>query len=178
MMKSSLLALAVGTAAALTAVPAAASTTVAWNPTTDTGYPTDFDTASQGFAGVTADTISFTGSGYFHNHGGTQGFNIYAIVNGVTQTIYSYPTGTPTDYYYLSNLGAISFSGGLVTGISIGSTSAVGQGFHGFGDEAFALSMTGSVPEPGTWAMMLLGFGAIGLSMRARRSGQKLQQTA
>ena len=25
------------------------------------------------------------------------------------------------------------------------------------------------VPEPGTWAMMLLGFGAIGFSMRSRR---------
>jgi hypothetical protein len=27
-----------------------------------------------------------------------------------------------------------------------------------------------AVPEPGTWAMMLLGFGAIGFSMRRRRS--------
>ena len=26
-----------------------------------------------------------------------------------------------------------------------------------------------AVPEPGTWAMMLLGFGAVGFSMRRRR---------
>ena len=32
-------------------------------------------------------------------------------------------------------------------------------------------SFTASVPEPGTWAMMLLGFGAIGLAMRGRRRG-------
>jgi hypothetical protein len=29
--------------------------------------------------------------------------------------------------------------------------------------------LTAAVPEPATWAMMLLGFGAIGLSMRKRR---------
>jgi hypothetical protein len=32
-----------------------------------------------------------------------------------------------------------------------------------------ALSLTPSVPEPGTWAMMLLGFGGIGLATRRRR---------
>ena len=29
---------------------------------------------------------------------------------------------------------------------------------------------TGSVPEPATWAMMLLGFGAIGVAMRRKRN--------
>lgn len=29
----------------------------------------------------------------------------------------------------------------------------------------------GAVPEPGTWAMMLLGFGTMGLALRRRRSG-------
>jgi hypothetical protein len=28
-----------------------------------------------------------------------------------------------------------------------------------------------SIPEPGTWALMLLGFGAIGTAVRRRRSG-------
>jgi hypothetical protein len=33
-----------------------------------------------------------------------------------------------------------------------------------------AFTAAAAVPEPGTWAMMLLGFGAIGYSMRRRRS--------
>jgi hypothetical protein len=33
-----------------------------------------------------------------------------------------------------------------------------------------------AVPEPGTWAMMLLGFGAIGWQLRRRRSSQVLAQ--
>lgn len=32
-----------------------------------------------------------------------------------------------------------------------------------------------AVPEPGTWAMMLMGFGAIGLGMRRRGQGKMLQ---
>jgi hypothetical protein len=31
------------------------------------------------------------------------------------------------------------------------------------------VTITSAVPEPGTWAMMLLGFGAIGLAIRSRR---------
>ena len=32
-----------------------------------------------------------------------------------------------------------------------------------------APGVTGAVPEPATWAMMLIGFGAIGVSLRRRR---------
>jgi hypothetical protein len=35
-----------------------------------------------------------------------------------------------------------------------------------------------AVPEPGTWAMMLLGFGAMGVSMRRRRKPAGLMQVA
>lgn len=39
-------------------------------------------------------------------------------------------------------------------------------------------AVTGAVPEPGTWAMMLLGFGAIGASMRRRRRVSAIAQIA
>ena len=36
----------------------------------------------------------------------------------------------------------------------------------------------GAVPEPGTWAMMLLGFGGMGVAMRRRRRSTLAQQMA
>ena len=35
--------------------------------------------------------------------------------------------------------------------------------------------LSASVPEPGTWAMMLLGFGAVGFALRRRRTPQLAQ---
>lgn len=41
------------------------------------------------------------------------------------------------------------------------------------------IALTGtSVPEPGTWAMMFLGFAAIGFAMRRRKSARELTQLA
>ncbi|MEO8141386.1 MAG: PEPxxWA-CTERM sorting domain-containing protein [Sphingomicrobium sp.] len=46
-------------------------------------------------------------------------------------------------------------------------------------DDGFKLTsinVTAAVPEPATWAMMLLGFGAIGFSTRRRRTTIRLHQ--
>ncbi len=43
---------------------------------------------------------------------------------------------------------------------------------------ALVLSNVGAVPEPGTWALMLIGFGAVGVSMRRRRSEDTITQMA
>ena len=40
------------------------------------------------------------------------------------------------------------------------------------------ISVNAAVPEPGTWAMMLIGFGAMGVSMRRRRRTQNPLQVA
>jgi PEP-CTERM motif len=42
----------------------------------------------------------------------------------------------------------------------------------------FAASVTGAVPEPATWAMMLFGFGAMGVSVRRQRRTNNLLQAA
>jgi PEP-CTERM motif len=41
-----------------------------------------------------------------------------------------------------------------------------------------AIREVGSVPEPATWAMMLVGFGGIGMAMRRRRKDGRLLQVA
>jgi hypothetical protein len=38
--------------------------------------------------------------------------------------------------------------------------------------------VTAGVPEPGTWAMMLLGFGSVGMALRARRKTMASAQLA
>jgi hypothetical protein len=44
------------------------------------------------------------------------------------------------------------------------------QGFFNMGvDNVSVLATTGAVPEPATWAMMLMGFGAVGFAMRRRK---------
>jgi hypothetical protein len=45
-------------------------------------------------------------------------------------------------------------------------------GFQGLGDEGWGVeqvSVGSGVPEPAAWAMMLIGFGAMGAAMRSRR---------
>jgi hypothetical protein len=44
--------------------------------------------------------------------------------------------------------------------------SSVNLGVNGFSNSVI---VPPPVPEPGTWAMMLLGFGGIGMAMRRRR---------
>ena len=48
----------------------------------------------------------------------------------------------------------------------------------GLSNAALFQTGPGAVPEPSTWAMMLLGFGAMGVTMRRRRRTQDLLQVA
>lgn len=51
-----------------------------------------------------------------------------------------------------------------------------------FGDASYSgtlsFGQTAAVPEPATWALMLMGLGAVGFSMRRRRAGSFLPQAA
>lgn len=63
---------------------------------------------------------------------------------------------------------------GYMTTISEGATgfphTITGWAFEDSGGAITIPSVSGAVPEPATWAMMLMGFGAIGAAMRRRRA--------
>lgn len=62
--------------------------------------------------------------------------------------------------------GATSFTPGTFTAQN--GVTVTGQGF----------SPVAAVPEPGTWAMMLLGFGAMGVALRRRQRAVRIAQLA
>jgi hypothetical protein len=68
-------------------------------------------------------------------------------------------------------------SGESYTGATF--TTEDGSGFDTFKQLRLVLASTGAVPEPATWAMMLVGFGGIGMAMRrSRRRKPALAQVA
>ena len=55
---------------------------------------------------------------------------------------------------------------------SLSNSDAGPNGLRIFATDA---AVTGAVPEPATWAMMLLGFGGIGMAIRRRRNRRLMQ---
>jgi hypothetical protein len=58
--------------------------------------------------------------------------------------------------------------------INVAGTTGGNAAFNG----TISFANVAAVPEPGTWALMLLGFGAVGWSMRRRQGGAHLLQAA
>jgi hypothetical protein len=88
---------------------------------------------------------------------------------GNTILNFSDATSPFTSYLLLSSSGFagfdasdISLVGGVLSLDLRGTTNTQGG--------RIALQLNGAVPEPATWAMMLLGFGAIGMVARRRRT--------
>lgn len=79
-------------------------------------------------------------------------------------------TGTyaPAWGSYSYDISSFITASGLYT-LSFGEVD--NQLFYNFGLDNVSLRSAGAVPEPATWAMMLLGFGAIGYSLRSRKVG-------
>lgn len=92
--------------------------------------------------------------------------------------------------FTLANWGNTYSSSAFVSGLSIGVGSSAGSGFNANVDNLafttdagstgynFAASPVAAIPEPATWAMMLMGFGAMGVSLRRRRRTSTLFQAA
>lgn len=98
------------------------------------------------------------------------------------------PLGSSSGACFASGCGNTGFINSLFN-IGAAGNYRVRFGVSNFGDTAFQSALAfsglkvanveiGAVPEPSTWAMMLLGFGAIGFQLRRRRAGTADLQTA
>ncbi|MCY7280567.1 MAG: FxDxF family PEP-CTERM protein [Sphingomonas bacterium] len=91
---------------------------------------------------------------------GTSNINFTSVLlNGLAFTL------SPTGIFENGTLANVSLTAGANNTLIVN-----GQNF---GDGAFSGTLVfaaqSAVPEPATWAMMLLGFGAVGFSVRRRR---------
>ena len=118
-------------------------------------------------------------------------FNLYSLdIAGV----YNTPESGPVAFIY--NIGGNNYSGTFtldnMVGLQTFNLNLIGltsfgvqqilytgalDTYHGSQVDNVVLDIQSAVPEPSTWAMMLLGFGSIGYSMRRRRKSGAMVQT-
>jgi hypothetical protein len=112
----------------------------------------------------------------------------FNLGGGGASIVYSAPAGTTANN--LSDplgLGQVTFAGGqeaLVAPVTLNAGTNVlsfvysslaapnHAGFQGVGDEGWGVhdvQVSGAIPEPSTWAMMLVGFGGLGAVLRSAR---------
>lgn len=122
-------------------------------------------------------TISTNGSYVFQSTAITAGYDNYAFLYQNSFNPAAQFTNLLVGNDDNPNIGLSGFTIALTTGTNY---FFVGSGFANddFGDFSLNVAgpgiatfngISGAVPEPATWAMMLLGFGGIGYSMRRRR---------
>jgi PEP-CTERM motif len=190
-MRGAIFGILAGAALAFGSTAANASLTVlACDPSIDNGCTQDNTLAPAqstiSWSDSNVGASPFTGVIDFNN---TLGGNYYVSLTTAspnvlftTLTIYQLVSGVPTGSPVLQYLGAPTGNIFMLPG-SFGAGDyrlTFGGTTSGGGGEGGTLSFFSAVPEPATWGLMLLGFGAIGVAMRRsrRRDNRVLMQVA
>ena len=112
-------------------------------------------------------TFSFSGGSF-----ALKSIDFLSFSNGI-QAVFTSSSGA---VQIVGSAGTVKFGGGFND-----ITSFVLSSANGGIDRSFVIDnvkLTGAVPEPATWVMMLLGFGAMGVSMRRHRKPLPAMQVA
>src|SRR5205085_10749766 len=92
----------------------------------------------------------------------------FTLTNGVTFSLSNITSIDRSTAGILGFMGTGIFSGNI-SGVGFDATPGVFTFSTQGGNVTTFSASTVAVPEPGTWALMLLGFGGIGMAMRRRR---------
>ena len=125
----------------------------------------------------TGPTTSFAGHTY------TQ--NVTNLLSGVFTLAAISGSGTSGSFHDSTNTGTVNFTSDIITNLPTATVQdfsfslvsianplgyTPGQSLNSFKSGATGIFSAGFVPEPATWAMMITGFGMLGLAARRRRS--------
>ena len=161
-MRTGLFMLALGSSALSIAAPASAAVSLGTISGIINQLHNNTNLTPNGFAfSITQNGQSqtlFTGLSGLHQYNDITGFNAFA--NPPSNN----PPGWGSSYQF-----TYSALGSFFNNSNVGGT--VGRG-GGDGASRPASVSQGAVPEPATWAMMIFGFGMIGLTMRRRNNLQ------
>ena len=183
MRRKILLACGIALSAAFVAAPASAQ--VAITPVgvnfASTPYTVTFGQSSFTFSG-TGDpfgplAISTGGTGQVNSFFGSPTTNFAdrgTVIFGADSQFSPFATPTPVRFSNGDNLIGLSATSGANTFYGFAFTTNSVLNSFGFGTVPGATitatsAIPAAVPEPATWAMMLIGFGAVGFSVRRRR---------
>ena len=120
-------------------------------------------------------SYSISGTGYVNIANGfinSFGFN-YGAFTGTTATVFDglNGSGIALGSIFLGANNTNAFSPAAINFSGTGHSFRIlgGGSQFGFDDVTFTAAPAGPVPEPATWAMMLMGFGLMGFGLRNRR---------
>lgn len=117
----------------------------------------------------------------------------FTILSGFTAAEFNLENGDPRSFtvnitdsagetfsQLISNLNGSNVFNIIAPTGTVYTSATITTSGGGFADlkQLRVITATGAVPEPATWALMLLGFGGIGVAMRRSRRQAMLQQMA
>lgn len=181
-------------AASLLAVSAtSASAAVLFTQAAPTGALTSPNSVNFVFAagGATSAAVSFTLNGYASLDGADNGYtDVFTLsLNGTdilsgswnmggggNNTLYFAPVGSSISVSspggWAGGTGLFNVPLALISGANTLTLSYSGN-YQGLGDEGWGVSdlkVSGAVPEPASWAMLIIGFGVVGAAARRRKT--------